>query len=368
MRCPQCKQMMKVVEEKAFSALLCESCGGMFYPEGEFNNHLEVVRELVPSQPAAQPQAPGRPPWALTPGERREACPGCAGPLQPFNYAYHSNIILSKCPACHGLWVEPGQMLQVARYRATHPGTDHLVEGIARGRKRRRPTGYDDELERSMPKVNPLGCLLGTFLPMSNAPQLRHPPVVMWVLIAMNVVLHAAFRFEYRLEHWAIVPAEVTAGHNLQTYLTHQFAHADILHLIGNIIFLRAFADRVEDRLRSIGFLFCYLGLGVIAALAHVYMMPESHEPCVGASGAVGGVLGLYLMLFPWSSIRMTFLFTTVPVPAVAFIGVYMALQFTIPASSHIAVAAHLGGFFAGAWIGGMVRALRLGAPRRAEA
>lgn len=63
----------------------------------------------------------------------------------------------------------------------------------------------------------------------------------------------------------------------------------------------------------------------------------------------------------------MTFLFTTIPIPAVVFIGVYMGLQFALPASGHIAVAAHLGGFFAGAWIGGLVRILKLGERRPDE-
>jgi membrane associated rhomboid family serine protease/Zn-finger nucleic acid-binding protein len=367
-RCPQCKQVMKVVEEKAFSALLCQSCGGMFYPEEEFGKHLETVTKLLPPQQTEQELMPGRPPWGLSVGEAHRPCPGCGGPLRPFNYAYHSNIILANCPACHGIWVEPGQMLRVARYRARHPGVEHLVEGIAKKRKKsQEPAGYDDDLDSQMPRFNPLGCLF-TFLPVSNAPQLSRTPVVMWILIAMNAAAFAIAGRTYGLENWAIVPTEVTAGRDLQTYLTYQFAHGDIWHLLGNMLFLRAFGDRVEDRLGPIAFLFSYLALGVVAALAQVYMFPESTRPCVGASGAVMGVLGVYLLLFPWSSIRMTLLFITIPVPAVVFIGVYMGWQLGMPTSGHIAVAAHLGGFFAGAWLGGLLRILRLSARRRAEA
>ncbi len=368
MFCPQCKQVMKVVEEEAFSALLCESCGGMFYPEEEFNKHLEVVRVVLPTRRSPQEQVSGKPAWALSVGEKRLPCPACGAPFGPFNYAYRSNIILAKCPACRGLWVEPGQMLRIARYRALNPGADHLVAGIVKKReKRREPVGDDKDFDRQLPRINPLGCFTILPVPVSNAPQLSRYPIVTWLLVVMNVLLYAFVGPTRSAELWGVVPADVTQGHALHTYVTHLFAHGGLRHLIGNIIFLLAFADRVEDRLGPIGFLVSYLVLGVVAGLAHTYIMPPDSEiPLVGASGAISGIQGLYLVFFPRSSIRVALLFTTIPIPALVFMAAWFAYQLMIPVTSHVAVAAHLGGFFAGAWVGGLVRILRLGEPKKA--
>jgi len=361
MRCPRCKCMMRVVQEEAFNALLCESCGGMFYPREEFAKHLEVVRACLPERPSPQEQAVGRAASGFTVAQAREPCPGCSAPLETFNYAYTSDILLGKCPVCGGLWAEPGQMLKVARYREEHPGAGKLIEGIART-----PTeqgAVEEEIQRSLPKVSPLGCLLGPLLPISNAGPLLRYPVVTYVLIGMNALLF--FVAMHALDLWGLVPAEVTSGRSLRTLITHQFAHAGVVHLIANMIFLRAFADRVEDRLGHVWFFLLYLLLGVVGGLAHAYMEPHSEIPLVGASGAVSGILGLYFVLFPWTSVRITFFFMTIPVPALLFLGVWFGFQLLIPSGSDIAVAAHLGGFLAGAWAGGIIRILRLGASGR---
>ncbi len=347
---------MEVVEEETFKALLCESCGGMFYPREEFGRHVEAVRDL-PSYPLVQDRATG----PLTVGEARLPCPGCSAPLETFNYARKSDIILARCPACSGMWVEPGQMLSIARYRNEHPEAGMLVEGIAETQEER--AAAEKEMERRLPKVSPLGILLGPLLPISNAGPLSRYPIVTYILMAMNILLY--FVAVRDLDLWWLVPAAITSGRWLGTLVTHQFAHADVWHLLFNMVFLRAFADRVEDRLGHVWFLLLYLLLGVVGGLAHAYMRPHSEIPLVGASGAISGVLGLYFVLFPWTSVRITYFFVTIPIPALLFLGVWFGFQLLIPSGSSIAVATHLGGFLAGVWAGGMIRILRLGAAGR---
>ena len=360
-----------MLQEAAYSALICRACGGMFYPETEFSKHLDVVMRILPPQITAQEIAPPNPTGRLLVGERGAACPGCGAPMRTFNYAYRSGIFLGRCPACRGLWVEPGQMLRMARFRVMNPGVEHMTAGVVKvlpqDEEEREPLGYDDDMDRELPHVNPLGlgCFLGALLPVSNAPALSRPPVATWALIALNVAAYVIGGPTYGTAYWAFVAREIVAGTRLETLLTSQFAHGDWLHILGNMLYLRAFADRVEDRLRSVPFLFLYLALGVVAALAQVFLSPHLDVPCLGASGAISGVLGLYLVLLPRSSVRVAIIAMTIPVPAVLFIVVWFLLQFGIPAHSGIAVAAHLGGFVAGAWIGGLVRILRLGEKKR---
>jgi len=352
---------MDVAKSEGFSALVCPSCGGMFYPEGEFNKHLEIVLALLPPQPSVQELKMTRPPWALTVGEKRAPCPGCRGPFKPFNYAYRSNIILAKCPSCHGIWVEPGEMLRVARFRLFNPGTEHLVDGIAKTSKggKSQPAWSEEDFERQLPRINPLGCLTIIPVPVSNAPALSRYPVVTWTLVVINVVLFLLVGQKATVALWGIYPAEVTRGVALHTYVTYQFAHDGLFHLAFNMIYLLAFGDRVEDRLGPVRFILVYIALGVVAGAAHVYMMPNSEIPMVGASGAISGILGLYFAFFPRSSIRLAVLFMTIPIPAAAFVVLWFLLQLATPSSSAVAVAAHLGGFLAGLWVGVMWRLLR---------
>ncbi|MBN1918349.1 MAG: rhomboid family intramembrane serine protease [Verrucomicrobia bacterium] len=370
MRCPECNQVLDPLQTEAYSALVCRACGGMFYPEAEFNKHLDVVQRILPPQITVQEVAPPKTPGRLMVGERGAACPGCGGPMKTFNYAYRSGIFLGRCPSCGGLWVEPGQMLRIARFRVMDPGVTHMSAGVLKGpdvAEEYEPLGYDDDMDRQLPHVNvlgPLGCLVGG-LPVSNAPALSRPPVVMWALVGLTVAAYFIGGAAYGIENWSFIPREVVAKTRLETLLTHQFAHIGKLHLVSNMMFLLAFGDRVEDRLRSIPFLFLYLALGVIAALAHVSLQPNSTVPCLGASGAVSGVLGLYIVLFPWSSVRVALVAMSFPVPAILFVGVWFLGQLALPLGGQVAVMAHLGGFFAGIWIGGLVRILRLGEKKR---
>ena len=350
-----------MLQESAYSALICRACGGMFYPETEFSKHLDVVMRILPPQITAQEIAPPNPTGRLLVGERGAACPGCGAPMRTFNYAYRSGIFLGRCPACRGLWVEPGQMLRMARFRVMNPGVEHMTAGVVKVRAEREPKpGIEDRYQKLLPRLSLIPIPL---LPVSNALELRREPIAMWSIIVLNSV--AFFVIRLTLTILPLIPAQVTSGKHLYTLITYQFTHISFLHFLENMIALRAFGDRIEDRLGSWTFASVYLLLGVIAGLAQVFMDPDSPAIVYGASGCVSGITGLYLVFYPFSSIRISGVFFSVPFPALTFIVCWFVLQFTIPSSAHIAVAAHLGGFVAGAWIGGLVRILRLGEKKR---
>lgn len=145
------------------------------------------------------------------------------------------------------------------------------------------------------------------------------------------------------------------------SFVTYMFLHGSLLHLVGNVWFLWIFGDNVEDRLGHFRFLVFYLLCGIIAGAAHLALNLGSRMPCVGASGAIAGVLGAYVLLFPSARVRAIIpIFVFVPLfvtlPAVFFIGVWFIFQLFngMAATGPQAVAsgtawwAHIGGFVAG--------------------
>ena len=171
------------------------------------------------------------------------------------------------------------------------------------------------------------------------------------------------------LAGFELVPAELTAGRDVgvptllpfwMTIFTSMFLHANLLHIGGNMLYLWIFGNNIEDALGHFRFLFFYLVAGAAAALAQVVVDPQSTMPMVGASGAIAGVLGAYLILFPRARIiSLVFLFVIVQLvalPAYVVLGLWFVLQLvnTLVFSSGmmpgggVAYAAHTGGFLAG--------------------
>jgi membrane associated rhomboid family serine protease len=213
-------------------------------------------------------------------------------------------------------------------------------------------------------------------------PRTRFPAVTL-LLIAANVVV---FFFEWQLDGRAqrlltlqagAIPYEIVNHIDVgpRDFLpvpgslwTSLFLHGGWLHLIGNMWFLWLFGDNVEEAMGSIRYAIFYLLVGTVGALAQSYARPDSMVPMIGASGAIAGVLGGYVMLYPRARIEtlvmIPFLWPVVDLPAWIFLGIWFLTQFLLPNGSGVAWMAHVGGFLAGL---GAVRLLvrsRPGPPR----
>jgi len=143
------------------------------------------------------------------------------------------------------------------------------------------------------------------------------------------------------------------------TLITSMFMHGGWAHLLGNMMYLWVFGDNIENRLGHFRYLFFYLLVGVIASLAHVVttnvMGGSLLIPSLGASGAISGVLGAYLLLYPTRSVHVFFIFTIISVPALLALGLWIVFQIVNglgalggSEAGGVAYAAHIGGFFAG--------------------
>jgi rhomboid family protein len=191
-------------------------------------------------------------------------------------------------------------------------------------------------------------------------------------LIALNVL---AFFLELSqpsggalqsfIEAWGVVPREYSVGRDLapsiplpfwSTLVTSMFLHGGWAHLGGNMLFLWIFGDNIERRLGHARFLAFYLACGLAAGLAHILFNAHSTTPTVGASGAISGVMGGYLLLFPNNRVRVMTQGGITAVPAFVMLGLWILMQFisgfgSIADTSEtggVAYLAHIGGFVAG--------------------
>ncbi len=194
----------------------------------------------------------------------------------------------------------------------------------------------------------------------------RSFPIVTIALIAANVLVflfQISSGFERSVFLLGMIPAELLSGVDRAPYalgppaltlLTHMFTHGGIGHIVGNMLFLWIFGNNVEDDMGKVKFVLFYLVSGGAAAAAQIVTDPASTIPMVGASGAVAGVLGAYLLLYPHARVL-----TLVPIvvfirlmwiPAVFFLGIWFVMQILglFGAQSGVAFWAHIGGFVAG--------------------
>ena len=202
-------------------------------------------------------------------------------------------------------------------------------------------------------------------IPLRDTNRSRHFPVMNWILIGVNLLV---FIFELGLSsgqlqdfvnNYALVPSRLQG--QPVTYaisiFTSMFMHAGWFHILSNMWILYIFGDNVEDRMGSIPYLVFYLLGGVAAALLQTYVGTGTDVPVLGASGAIAGVLGAYIFLFPSARVvtlvPIIFLLTVIEVPAVLFIGFWFVTQLfsglaSLGAVEGVAWWAHIGGFVIG--------------------
>lgn len=213
-------------------------------------------------------------------------------------------------------------------------------------------------------------------------------PIVNYVLIAINILVFVFLqglgsndKFTYA---YATVPQEIVTGRDVDkpvviqdplsgepvgridlqptpisvyiTLLTSMFMHGGIAHIFGNMLFLFIFGDNLEDRIGHVRYLVFYLLCGIIASLAHVLLNMNSYIPSLGASGAISGVLGGYILLYPRNRVRVLLFNIFTQVPAYVALGLWFVFQLVsglgfLGGGSQVdgvAYAAHVGGFVAG--------------------
>lgn len=220
--------------------------------------------------------------------------------------------------------------------------------------------------------------------PINDNNPTRITPFVTYALIAINILVFinelslTQPQLEQFFQLYAVVPKELTANLNgipvnqpvpePLTLITSQFLHGGFAHLFGNMLFLWIFGNNIEDQLGHVKYLIFYLACGILAALSQWFFSTQSGIPALGASGAIAGVLGAYILRFPRARVRtLLFLgpFITFPdIPAIFFLGIWFLQQTLYGVASlnvestigmengGVAYWAHIGGFVFGAILG----------------
>ncbi|WP_171209943.1 MULTISPECIES: rhomboid family intramembrane serine protease [unclassified Ruegeria] len=190
-------------------------------------------------------------------------------------------------------------------------------------------------------------------------------PYVVYALMAANIliflsylgIMDSAALLNRFYATYAIIPARITSGAGFETLVTSMFLHGGWMHLAGNMLFLWIFGDNLEDEMGHLPFLLFYLVAGVGAGLIHVATGPDSVVPTIGASGAIAGVMGGYLLLFPRAKVDILLIliiyFRVFTIPAFIMLGLWLAFQFfgsltSDPDQGGVAYWAHTGGFVVG--------------------
>ena len=195
----------------------------------------------------------------------------------------------------------------------------------------------------------------GQFFPYKDENVSKSTPYVTYALIAVNVIVFiiSLADFENIITTYGFKPSEFV----LITLLTSVFLHGGIEHIFGNMWFLFMFGDNVEDKFGKIKYIIFYLAAGLVATLAHYMMNIGSNIPAIGASGAISGVLGAYIVFFPHAKVHTIGPFyQRFTIPAYVMLGIWFLMQFfgVFAGAGGIAFWAHIGGFVfgaAGAWL-----------------
>lgn len=210
-------------------------------------------------------------------------------------------------------------------------------------------------------------------IPLRDINPTRRVPYVTYTIIALNLAMFV-YQFieltptqnqEFVHQH-GVIPYYLLSGYgpSLSTPLSSMFMHGGLGHLVSNMWFLHVFGDNVEDALGRLRYILFYVFTGVVAVFAHALLQPLSQLPLVGASGAISGVLGAYVLLYPRARV-VTFVpfFFFFELPAFFFILIWFSLQvfsgfdsLSSTQTAGVAFSAHVGGFIAGllfVWLGG---------------
>jgi len=202
---------------------------------------------------------------------------------------------------------------------------------------------------------------VATNLRITKTPWITHSIVAANVLIHLLVTWNTNFVISGRVARtFGFNPASFGDSSAIPTLVTSMFLHGDLVHLLGNMVFLLVFGRRVENQLGRLNFLTFYLTTGISACLAHMFMQPGSSSPLIGASGAISGVLGAFFVCNPRA--RITLILEPILIyflsrliirpPAWVFLLVWFFLQISMGLKHHgsnVAFWAHVGGFLAGA-------------------
>jgi membrane associated rhomboid family serine protease len=192
-------------------------------------------------------------------------------------------------------------------------------------------------------------------IPISDESRTGKTPLTTIFLILLNTLIFffTFFNLDFFIENYGLVPEKILEGKAIFTLFSSIFLHASFSHLFGNMWFLWIFGDNVENKIGKLNFLILYFLSGLGSSFFYLLTAADKTIPVVGASGAISGILGAYLILFPKNKIRalvpVFYFYRVLLIPAVVYIGIWFLYQFLyMSVDPFVAYWGHIGGFLTG--------------------
>jgi membrane associated rhomboid family serine protease/Zn-finger nucleic acid-binding protein len=360
--------VLRRVEYEGVVLDVCPVCGGIWFDGGELD---EVMRSML-ARPGEVRRLDRRPAAAEDRPHRTLTCVRCgeAGMIRE-RYGQASDVELDRCLRCGSVWSDGGELTALVQFLTAPAGPDPMRafgEALARTIKQREQLKDLTELGRTTGRRVSIAWLFlpKIILPLKSSPQSRLPLVTIAIALVCTAILVAVeFSDDPRavLTLLGLVPARILQGEQLHGLVTNMFLHIGIFHLVGNMIYLWVFGGALEEWLDGYWLVVLFLLLGLAANLTFMAVRPDSTMPAIGASGAVSGLMGVFLVMFPSSSIKTFFVHRVLDIPTWLFLGCWIGYQLLLfyvaqrmGLCSGAALSAHIGGFFAGVAMGFWMR------------
>jgi membrane associated rhomboid family serine protease/Zn-finger nucleic acid-binding protein len=327
--CPRCTFPLTPYKHEGDELDHCQRCDGSFLDHGV----------------AAQTYGPEMNPefWKQNfvtklPTKSKLLCPRCRDPLDAYVLKLDaSDLEIDECTKCHGMWFDKNEGFHLRKLMQ-----DSVLHAEVMTDRKGTIKGYLFQVLTQFPVEvwNPV----------------RHRPWLVYSLLAglTAIFIIQLINMESLLIHYRelmMVPADIIAGEHLWTIVTAGFLHADWMHLIGNLWMLWIFGDNVEDRLRKKHFVFLYMAALLAGNLAHLLSAWGDQAPLLGASGAISGLLGAYLVLFPRVKVWAMIIVIRIKISILWYVAIWIGFQVVMVfmGSGGVAWFAHFGGFLCGA-------------------
>lgn len=343
-KCARCQFPLRVVDNGAVEVDHCDMCHGTF-----FDAH-DIAKTWGKTAETSYWHERG-----IVDGQRgtRLLCPRDQEPMQEYRLKWDSSprVVVDICPVCSGLWLDEGEGTPLRTVL-----DDHETELTAAQKSSVR--GY---------LVHAVVGLKMPLLPVEVFNPIRHRPLALYGLIFSIV---AVFLWQLWVVHFfgdagkelarqfKFIPGRFTEGEQMWGLVTRGWMHSGWPHLIGNLYSLWIFGDNIEDRVGPRRFLLFYVAALFVSGFAYWLTHLHSEVAMLGASGAISGVMGAYVVLFPRVKLWLSLLLLRFRVPAAGYFGVWIACNVWLASegATGVAFASHIGGFAAGLAFGGLWR------------
>ncbi|MFV7785297.1 rhomboid family intramembrane serine protease [Shewanella marisflavi] len=330
--CPGChKGVLKTYNFHGEMVDCCRQCGGIWFENGKLNAALSKADNG--DENVSFEESLGQ-----LLGRSSRSCHQCDRSLHRYHLMESYHVEVDICHSCSGVWIDEHERTKVVQ----SPRIKQVL-----GELNAKPGAISWVFQ----------FLLKMPVEFNLKPKSR--PLITYLLLALNIVIFAAYGFnqastEQVFAQFAMRSNEVLAGHHPWTLLSHMFLHGDIMHLAGNMYFLYVVGDNLEDVLGRAKFLGLYLLCGLAAAAAQIIADPASSVYMVGASGAIAGLFGMYLMWFRHASLTFMILIFQKKLSPMVFFAIWLGFNIfgLLMAGQGVAYWAHIGGFVMGLILG----------------